>query len=151
VMIEVPGAAMIASRLAREVSFFSFGTNDLVQYTLAVDRINEKVAQLYQPAHPAVLGLMKMAIDAGHEQNVWSGVCGEMASDITILPLLVGLGVDELSVGAVQLPMVKFAIRKLDYSRCMALVAEVFSLGEAREIHARSLAMAKDCYPELFN
>ncbi|MGK0184713.1 MAG: phosphotransferase system enzyme I (PtsI) [Verrucomicrobiales bacterium] len=150
VMIEVPSAALIARRLAREVDFFSFGTNDLVQYTLAVDRINEKVAQLYQPAHPAILQLMKMAIDAGHDQDVWSGVCGEMASDISILPLLVGLGVDELSVGAVQLPMVKFAIRQLNYQHCAALVEEVIELGEAREIHEKSTAMAKGCYPELF-
>lgn len=150
VMIEVPSAAVIAKRLAKEVDFFSFGTNDLVQYTLAVDRINEKVAQLYQPAHPAVLALMKSAIEAGHEQNIWSGVCGEMANDITLLPLLVGLGVDELSVGAVQLPMVKFAVRQLDYQRCCALVEEVFELGEAHEIHEKSTAMAKECYPDLF-
>ena len=151
VMIEVPSAAIIASRLAKEVSFFSFGTNDLVQYTMAVDRINERVAQLYQPAHPAILGLMKSAIDAGHEQNIWSGVCGEMASDVAMLPLLIGLGVDELSVGAVQLPRVKFAVRQLNSDRCASFLEEALTLGEASEIYQKSEALARDSYPELFD
>ena len=151
VMIEVPSAAMIASQLAKEVDFFSFGTNDLVQYSLAVDRINERVAGLYQPCHPGVLALMKLAIDAGHQEGIWSGVCGEMASDVALLPLLIGLGVDELSVGANQLPRVKFAVRQLDSPTCEKLAHESLHLGEAAEIRSRSEELAKECYPELFN
>lgn len=150
VMIEVPSAAVIAGMLAKEVSFFSFGTNDLVQYSLAVDRINERVARLYQPAHPGVLRLMQMAIDAGHKEGIWSGVCGEMASDVVMLPLLVGLGVDELSVGAVQLPRVKFAIRNLDSAACRTLLEEALLMGEASDIYRHSERMARGCYPELF-
>ena len=150
VMIEVPGAAAIAGALAQEVSFFSFGTNDLVQYTLAVDRVNERVSNLYQPCHPAVLRLMKIAVDAAKSNGIWCGVCGEMAGDFLMAPLLVGLGVEELSVGAVLLPRIKFAIRRLDSAQCKELVREVLELGEAGEIRARCEVVARDAYPELF-
>ncbi|MEO6788184.1 MAG: phosphoenolpyruvate--protein phosphotransferase, partial [Chthoniobacteraceae bacterium] len=110
-MIEVPSAAMIADLLAKEVAFFSLGTNDLVQYTTAVDRTNERIAHLYMPTHPAVLRLIKMTVDAAHAAGIHVGVCGEMGGDISVTPLLVGLGVDELSFGAAVIPRVKRAIR----------------------------------------
>ena len=99
VMIEVPSAALIADVLARHVDFFSVGSNDLIQYTLAIDRGNERVAGMYQPMHPAVLSLLRTVVEAAHRHNIWVGVCGEMASDVLLMPVLIGLGIDELSAG----------------------------------------------------
>ncbi|MGB1725550.1 MAG: phosphoenolpyruvate--protein phosphotransferase, partial [Limisphaerales bacterium] len=98
VMIETPSAAMIADSLARRVQFFSIGTNDLIQYSLAVDRLNEKIAHLYEPTHPGILRLIKTTVDSGQAQKIWTGVCGEMAGELSMVPLLIGLGVAELSV-----------------------------------------------------
>ncbi|NQU40465.1 MAG: phosphoenolpyruvate--protein phosphotransferase [Lentisphaerae bacterium] len=125
VMIEVPAAALTADVIAEHVDFFSLGTNDLIQYTIAVDRVNERVAYLYEPTHPAVLKLIKMTIDAGHDKGIWVGVCGQMAADPVMAPLLVGLGVDELSVAPQAVPLVKDAIRSisLEQSRTLALLA----------------------------
>ena len=104
---------MCAEALAREVDFFSVGTNDLIQYAIAVDRVNERIAHLYEPTHPAVIRLLKMIADAAHEHDIWVGVCGEMAGDLTMVPLLLGLGMDELSVSASLVPRVKKAVQTL--------------------------------------
>jgi phosphotransferase system enzyme I (PtsI) len=148
-MIEIPSAAISADILAREVDFFSIGTNDLIQYTIAVDRVNERIAHLYEPTHPAVLRLLKMVADAAHAHNIWVGVCGEMAGDIALIPLLLGLDVDELSVSAVLVPRVKRAVQTLAASECKELLEETLQLETASEILARSLELANKCYGDL--
>src|SRR5205809_4417891 len=148
-MIEIPSAAISASVLASEVDFFSVGTNDLIQYALAVDRVNERIAHLYQPTHPAVLRLLKMIADAGHANNIWVGVCGEMAGDIALVPLLLGLGVDELSTAAILVPRVKRAVQSLEIPECRRLVEEAFHLNTAAEILARCLELAEKRYGDL--
>jgi len=125
-MIEIPSAAICASVLASNVDFFSIGTNDLIQYALAVDRVNEKIAHLYQPTHPAVLRLLKIIADAAHANRIWVGVCGEMAGDIALIPLLLGLGMDELSTAAILVPRVKRAVQSLAIPECRELVEETF-------------------------
>lgn len=149
-MIEVPSAALTADSLAREVDFFSIGTNDLIQYTLAVDRGNDMVADLYQPCHPAILKLLKNVSDSARQAGIWTGVCGEMAGDIMLTPLMVGLGFAELSMSTPQLPMVKYAIRKLPSARCVALVEEALALGESGKIRERCREVALEYYSELF-
>ncbi len=148
-MIEIPSAAISADALAREVDFFSIGTNDLIQYTIAVDRVNEQVAHLYEPTHPAVLRLLKMIADAAHANKIWVGVCGEMARDVATIPILVGLGMDELSVGATSVPRVKMAVRSLAMPECQQLVNEVLQLQTSSEILARCLELATKRYGDL--
>ena len=148
-MIEVPSAAISADILAREVDFFSIGTNDLIQYALAVDRVNERIAHLYEPTHPAVLRLLKMIADAGHAHDIWVGVCGEMAGDIALVPLLLGLGVDELSASAVLVPRVKRAVQSLTTTECKQLIDETLQLQTASEILALSLELANKRYGDL--
>jgi phosphoenolpyruvate-protein phosphotransferase (PTS system enzyme I) len=148
-MIEIPSAAISANVLALEVDFFSVGTNDLIQYALAVDRVNEKLAHLYEPTHPAVLYLLKMIADAAHANNIWVGVCGEMAGDVALVPLLLGLGMDELSAGATLVPRVKRAVQSLAIPECRQLVEETLELKTASEILARCLALADKRYGDL--
>src|SRR5438309_4868848 len=148
-MIEIPSAAISADTLAREVDFFSIGTNDLIQYTIAVDRVNERIAHLYEPTHPAVLRLLKMIADAAHANKIWVGVCGEMARDVALIPILVGLGIDELSVGATSVPRVKMAVRSLAVPECEQLVGEVLRLQTSSEILARCLELATKRYGDL--
>jgi phosphotransferase system enzyme I (PtsI) len=148
-MIEIPSAAICASVLATEVDFLSIGTNDLIQYALAVDRVNEKIAHLYQPTHPAVLRLLKMIADAAHAHNLWVGVCGEMAGDIALIPLLLGLGMDELSTAAILVPRVKRAVQSLTIPECRELVEKTFKLDTASEILARCLELADKRYGDL--
>jgi phosphoenolpyruvate-protein phosphotransferase (PTS system enzyme I) len=148
-MIEIPSAAMCAERLAREIDFFSIGTNDLIQYAIAVDRVNERVAHLYQPTHPAVVRLLKMVADAGHAHDLWVGVCGEMAGDLALTPLLLGLGMDELSVGASLVPPVKRAVQSLVHSECQKLVSDLMELDTPSAILARCTEMAQAHYGEL--
>jgi phosphotransferase system enzyme I (PtsI) len=148
-MIEIPSAAICASVLAREVDFLSIGTNDLIQYALAVDRMNEKIAHLYEPTHPAVLRLLKMIADAAHANKLWVGVCGEMAGDVALIPLLLGLGIDELSTAAILVPRVKRAVQSLTIPECRELVEETFKLNTASEILARCLELADKRYGDL--
>jgi len=148
-MIEVPSAAISASVLACEVDFFSVGTNDLIQYTLAVDRVNEKIAHLYEPTHPAVLRLLKWIADAAHTNNIWVGVCGEMAGDIALVPLLLGLGMDELSASAMLVPRVKRAVQSVAISECRELVEETLKLNTASEILASCVELADKRYGDL--
>ena len=148
-MIEIPSAAICASVLASHVDFFSIGTNDLIQYALAVDRVNEKIAHLYEPTHPAVLRLLKIIADAAHDHNLWVGVCGEMAGDIALIPLLLGLGMDELSTAAILVPRVKRAVQSLTIPECRELVEETFKLDTGSEILARCLELADKRYGDL--
>jgi len=148
-MIEVPSAALIVDRLAPLVQFFSIGTNDLTQYTLAADRTNERVANLYQPTHPAVLSLIRMVVEAARRHNIWVGVCGEMAADVVMTPVLVGLGVDEMSMGSVAVPRVKKAVQSLSYGECQKLTEELLSLDSGQEIQRRLQEVAQGAYPEL--
>ena len=148
-MIEIPSAALSADVLAREIDFFSIGTNDLIQYALAVDRVNERIAHLYEPTHPAVIRLLKMIADAAHANDIWVGVCGEMAGDVALIPLLLGLGMDELSAGATLVPRVKRAVQSLAISECRELVEEALKLQTPSEILARCLELADKRYGDL--
>jgi phosphotransferase system enzyme I (PtsI) len=148
-MIEIPSAAICANVLASEVDFFSIGTNDLIQYTLAVDRVNEKIAHLYEPTHPAILRLLRIITEAAHAHHIWVGVCGEMAGDVALVPLLLGLGMDELSAGATSVPRVKRAVQSLAIPECRALVEETLKLNTSSEILARCLELADKRYGDL--
>ena len=148
-MVEIPSAAICANALAREVDFLSIGTNDLIQYALAVDRVNEKVAYLYEPTHPAILRLLKMVADAAHANHIWVGVCGEMAGDVALVPLLLGLGVDELSASATLVPRVKRAVQSVTIPECRELVEQTLKLNTASEILERCLQLADSRYGDL--
>ena len=148
-MIEIPSAAVSADILAREVDFFSIGTNDLIQYSIAVDRLNEHIAHLYEPTHPAIIRLIRMTVEAAHAQGIWVGVCGEMAGDILLTPLLIGLGVDELSAGAAVVPRVKRAVQALDFTACQRLVEEIKTLDTAAAILAKCEEVARSHYGEI--
>jgi phosphotransferase system enzyme I (PtsI) len=149
VMIEIPGAAMTADLLASHVKFFSLGTNDLIQYTLAVDRGNDRVAYLYQPTHPGVLALIHRTIEAGHRHGIWVGVCGEMAGDPLMTPLLVGLGIDELSVSPAAVPLIKDAVRSMEYARARQLAETCLRMPSASAVRQLCYDMMKGIAPEL--
>jgi phosphotransferase system enzyme I (PtsI) len=149
IMIETPGAAMTADVLAREVDFFSIGTNDLVQYTLAVDRVNERVAYLYEPTHPGVLRLIQQSIEAGHRHGIWVGLCGEMAADPMLVPLLLGLGVDELSVAPAAVPLVKDAVRTVRFERARELAATALQCRTGVEVLSHCRKLTREVAPEL--
>ncbi len=151
IMIEVPAAALCADMLAPEVDFFSIGTNDLIQYTVAVDRVNPHVADLYRPTHPAVIRLIKRTIDAANDNGIWTGICGEMASDIRLTPLLIGLGVEELSVGPQQVASVGQAIRSLSYAECAAVADEALRHTRSQGILDLSMVLARKHYGELLD
>ncbi len=149
IMIEVPSAALTAEVLARYVDFFSIGSNDLIQYTLAIDRGNESVAAMYQPAHPAVLRLIQTVVDAAHRHNIWVGVCGEMAADVVLTPALIGLGVDELSATAVVIPRIKRAVQALNYEQAKQLAAKLVESESTEENQRELMALAQQLYPEI--
>jgi len=150
VMIEIPSAVLIADSLAKRVKFLSIGTNDLIQYALAVDRLNEKIAHLYEPTHPGILRLIKMTVDAGLAHGIWTGICGEMAGDLTAVPLLLGLGVSELSVTPSMVPRVKMLIRSIEMSEARKLAAFALDSDSPKEILARAEALAKAAVPSFF-
>jgi phosphotransferase system enzyme I (PtsI) len=133
------------------VDFFSIGTNDLIQYAIAVDRVNERIAHLYEPTHPAVLRLLKMIADGARANQIWVGVCGEMAGDVALIPLLLGLGMDELSAGASRVPRAKRAVQALSITECRQLVDEALRLETPAEILARCLELAGKRYGDLLS
>lgn len=133
-MVEIPSTAVIADVFASEVDFFSIGTNDLIQYTFAADRMNEDVAHLYQPLHPAILRLIKSVIDAAHAQDKWVGMCGEMAGDLHAIPLLVGLGLDEFSMSATSILSARDQIQHLTKKDLASLANEALTLQTAQEV-----------------
>jgi phosphotransferase system enzyme I (PtsI) len=136
IMAETPATVMIADSLAREADFFSIGTNDLIQYTLAVDRGNEKIAYLYDPLHPAVLRSIKTLVDAGHRHDIWVGVCGEMCGDPVGAVILLGLGLDEFSVSPYLLPEIKTIVRSVSYADTRQLAEKAMCLSTAAEIRS---------------
>ncbi len=149
-MVEIPSAVLVAPSLAKRLKFFSLGTNDLIQYTLAVDRMNERVAHLYEPTHPAILRLIKATVDAARKAGIWVGVCGEMAGDPVLTPLLLGLGVDELSAAPALVPAIKFLIRRLKLSEAKALAEFALESESSTEILARCQEVARSVAPSLF-
>lgn len=150
VMIEIPSAVMIADSLARRVNFFSIGTNDLIQYSLAVDRMNPKIAKLYEPTHPAVVRLIKMTVEAARAHGIWVGVCGEMAGEPVLAPLLIGLGADELSAAPGRVPEVKFIIRRLKRREATELADFALGCEDSHAILGRCRELAQSVAPSLF-
>ncbi|MBC8952442.1 phosphoenolpyruvate-protein phosphotransferase PtsI [Xenorhabdus sp. PB62.4] len=134
IMVETPAAATIAHHLAKEVDFFSIGTNDLTQYTLAVDRGNELISHLYNPMSPAVLNLIKQVIDASHAEGKWTGMCGELAGDERATLLLLGMGLDEFSMSAISIPRIKKIIRNTNYDEAKALAEQALVQPTAQEL-----------------
>ena len=149
IMVEIPAAALIAEHLAPHVKFFSLGTNDLVQYSIAVDRGNERVARLYQPTHPGVLRLIDMTVKAARRHGIWVGVCGEMAGDPLMTALLLGLGIDELSMVPSSIPMVKDMIRKTGYVQAQALSAAALTCSTAEEVVRLCRKLTGEVAPEI--
>ena len=149
VMIEIPSAALTADLIAPKVKFFSIGTNDLVQYALAVDRGNERVARLYEPTHPAVLQLIRQTVEAGRRHGIWTGVCGETAGNPILVPLLLGLGVDELSASPGAIPLVKEVVRRIRLSEARELAEASRSLATGAEVLERCRALVRRAAPEI--
>jgi phosphotransferase system enzyme I (PtsI) len=148
IMIETPSAVMIADILAREVDFFSVGSNDLIQYTLAADRSNPKTASLYQPLHPAILRSLRNVVDAARAEKIWVGVCGEMAADPLAVVLLVGLGFDELSVSPFLVPEVKTVVRSITYADARAVAEEAVELESAAAVRTLTLSRMGKLLPQ---
>jgi phosphotransferase system enzyme I (PtsI) len=149
-MIEIPSAALSADALGKRVKFFSIGTNDLIQYSLAVDRMNEKIAHLYEPTHPAIVRLIKTTVDAARKNQIRVSVCGEIAGEPIMTPLLLGLGVDELSAAPPLVPPVKFMVRRLKLEEAKALAEFALNCESASEILARCQELARASAPSLF-
>lgn len=137
IMIEIPSAALIASGLAKECDFFSIGTNDLIQYTVAVERGNEKISNLYSKYHPAVIRLIKSSIDGAHKAGIFCGMCGEAASDELLIPLLVGLGLDEFSMNPNKILNSRKIVNMLDKKECKKLAEEILKLGTTSEVEEK--------------
>jgi phosphocarrier protein FPr len=144
IMVEVPAAAVLAEGLAAEADFFSIGTNDLTQYTLAIDRGHPRLAAMADALHPAVLRLIEQTVKGAHKHGKWVGVCGGLAGEIPAVPVLVGLGVDELSVSVSSIPSIKAAVRKQNFVTCQALAQEVLTLMTAEAVRERLAAFLKE-------
>ena len=134
IMVEIPSTAVLADVFAKEVDFFSIGTNDLIQYTFAADRMNEQVSYLYQPYNPAILRLVKNVIDAAHKKGKWVGMCGEMAGDEVAIPILIGLGLDEFSMSATSILPARSQILKLNKEELKEAAKQVLAMGTAEEV-----------------
>ena len=143
IMIEIPSAAIMADELAKECDFFSIGTNDLIQYTLAVERGNEKVASLYTHFHPAVIRLIKYVIDSAHKNKIPCGMCGESAGDELYIPLLIGLGLDEFSMNSNNVLKSRKLIRHLNYDECKKLAEDILSMVHREDIKAKLIEFNK--------
>jgi phosphoenolpyruvate-protein phosphotransferase (PTS system enzyme I) len=143
IMVEIPSTAILADQFAKEVDFFSIGTNDLIQYTMAADRMNQRVSYLYQPYSPSILRLVKMVIDASHAQGKWTGMCGEMAGDETAIPVLLGLGLDEFSMSATSILKARSQIRNLKKSDMEKLAQEVLNMQTTDQVIAAVNAATK--------
>lgn len=150
IMMEIPSAVAVADLLAREVDFFSIGTNDLIQYTLAIDRVNEHVAYLYDPLDPAVLRFIKTIVDAGHKAGIPVSICGEMAGEPLYIPLLLGFQLDSLSMNPQAVPRVKNLIRRSRASECKEFLHRALGMATAREIGEVLQALVLDRFPEEF-
>lgn len=148
-MIEVPSAALILDLLAKEIKFVSIGTNDLIQYALAVDRVNEKIAYLYEPAHPAVLRLIRQIVEVAHEHKLWVGLCGEMAGEPALALLLLGMGLDSFSTSPVNVPRIKRVIRTVPTYKAKEVVKEAFRLSTGREVEEYAKQRLCELIPEL--
>jgi phosphotransferase system enzyme I (PtsI) len=148
-MVETPAAVAIADLLARETDFFSIGSNDLIQYTLAVDRGNARISYLYEPMHPSILRLIRNTVEAGHAHGIWVGMCGEVAGDPLYSVLLVGLGLDELSISAYMIPEVKRIIRSITYDEAKMLVRKAMGMSTAAEIRRLVGSVMHERFPEL--
>jgi phosphotransferase system enzyme I (PtsI) len=133
-MVEIPSAALVADQLAKEVDFFSIGTNDLSQYTMAADRTNSKVADLSNAFYPAVLRLIRDVISAAHNEGKWVGMCGELAGEPLAAPILLGLGLDEFSMNPPMVPVVKQILRNLDAKKMEILAAQALQLESPKDI-----------------
>ena len=142
IMIEVPSAALLAEQFARETDFFSIGTNDLTQYTLAMDRGHHKLAKKADGLHPSVLKMIALTCEGAARHGKWVGVCGSLASDAMAVPVLIGLGVSELSVSVPATPAIKALVRRLSLNDCKVLAQEVIQLGTTAEVRARLAAFA---------
>ena len=148
IMVEIPSAAVVADQLAREVDFFSIGTNDLIQYVLAIDRVNEHVSYLYEPLHPAVLRLIRRVIDGGHDAGIPVAMCGEMAGEPLYAYVLLGLGVDEWSMNATSIPRVKRILRKSVAYEAREFVGELLAHATAADIAGSLMEKLGDLFPE---
>lgn len=133
-MIEIPSSAIIADKLAKECDFFSIGTNDLIQYTVAVERGNDKVSNLYTKFHPSVIKLIKMTIDGAHNNGIFCGMCGEAASDNKYIPVLIGLGLDEFSMNPVKTLETRKIIRNLNKEECVKITDKVIDMNSANKV-----------------
>ena len=143
-MIEIPSAAVTADILADKCGFFSIGTNDLIQYLIAIDRVNNRIAHLYEPTHPAVLRTIKHVIEEAHRKNITVSICGEMGGDPQLVPLLLGLGVDSLSMTPPLIPAVRFLIRAMTMADARQLADDAMNLSDPKQI----LALCTDFYRE---